>query len=49
MIGFILRNIEKDLVGFSSIVEKGFQDTSHVLVHGSSSCDVGYCNINGYG
>jgi hypothetical protein len=39
---FLLNNIEKDLAGFS-------QDTFCVLVHGASSCDLGCCNIYGYG
>jgi hypothetical protein len=46
---FLLKNIAKDLAGFSSLVEKGFQDTSCVLVHGVSSCDIGCCNIIVYG
>jgi hypothetical protein len=46
---FLLKNIEKDLAGFSSLVEKGFPGYSCVLVHGVSSCDLGCCNIIGYG
>ena len=54
---FLFKNITKDLVGFSSLVEKGFlpllrrvsHDTSCVLVHGVSSCDLGCYNIIVYG
>ena len=46
---FILKNIEKDLVGFSSLVERVSHDTSSVLVHSVSSCDLGCCNIIVYG
>jgi hypothetical protein len=41
--GISLEEYSKGLVGFSSLVEKGSQDTSCVLVHGVSSCDLG-CN-----
>jgi hypothetical protein len=47
--GISLEEYRKGLVGFSSLVEKGFQDTSCVLLHGVSSCDLGCCNIIGYG
>jgi hypothetical protein len=42
--GLSLEEYSKGLAGFSSLVEKGFQDTSCVLVHGVSSCDLGCCN-----
>jgi hypothetical protein len=46
----LLKNIAKDLVGFSSLVEKGFPGySSCVPVHGVSSCDLGCCNILVYG
>jgi hypothetical protein len=46
---FLLKNIAKDLAGFSSLVEKGFPGYFFVLVHGVSSCDLGSCNIIVYG
>jgi hypothetical protein len=42
--GLSLEEYKKGLVGFSSLVEKGFPGTSCVLVHGVSSCDLGCCN-----
>jgi hypothetical protein len=47
--GLSLEEYRKGLVGFSSLVERGFQDTSCVLVHGVSSCDLGCCNKIIYG
>jgi hypothetical protein len=38
---FLLRNIEKDWLGFLPLLRRVSQDTSCVLVHGSSSCDLG--------
>jgi hypothetical protein len=46
---FLLKNISKDLAGFSSLVEKGFPGYFLFLVHGVSSCDLGCCNIIVYG
>jgi len=36
-----LRNITKDCMGFLSLLRRVSQDTSCVLVHGYSSCDLG--------
>jgi hypothetical protein len=46
---FILKNIAKDFLGFLPLLRRVSQDTSCVLVHGVSSCDLGYCNIIFYG
>ena len=40
--GLSLEEYSKGLVGFSYLIEKGFQDMSCVLVHGYSSCDLGF-------
>jgi hypothetical protein len=44
--GLSLEEYSKGLVGFSSLplLRRVSQDTSCVLVHGVSSCDLGYCN-----
>jgi hypothetical protein len=41
---FLLNNIEKDWLGFLPLLRRVSQDTSCVLVHGVSSCDLGCCN-----
>jgi hypothetical protein len=41
---FILNNIAKDLLGFLPLLRRVSQDTSCVLVHGVSSCDLGCYN-----
>jgi hypothetical protein len=41
---FLLNNIEKDWLVFLPLLRRVSQDTSFVLVHGISSCDLGYCN-----
>jgi hypothetical protein len=46
---FLLNNIAKDLVGLLPLLRRVSQDTSCVLVHGVSSCDLGCCNIIVYG
>jgi hypothetical protein len=46
---FLLKIIEMDLVGFSSLLRRVSQDTFCVLVHGFYSCDLGCCNIIVYG
>jgi hypothetical protein len=46
---FHLNNITKYLAGFLPLLRRVSQDTSCVLVHGVSSCDLGCCNILGYG
>jgi hypothetical protein len=46
---FLLKNIAKDWLGFLPLLRRVSQDTSCVLVHGVSSCDLGCCNIIGYG
>jgi hypothetical protein len=38
---FLLKNIAKDWVGFLPLFRRVSQDTSCVLVHGYSSCDLG--------
>jgi hypothetical protein len=38
---FLLRNIVNYWLGFLSLLRRVSQDTSCVLVHGSSSCDLG--------
>ena len=42
--GSSLKNITKDWLGFLPLLRRVSQDTSCVLVHGISSCDVGCCN-----
>jgi hypothetical protein len=42
--GFSLENITKDWLGFLPFLRKVSQVISCVLVHGISSCDLGYCN-----
>jgi hypothetical protein len=34
---------------FLPLLRRVSQDTSYVLMHGVSSCDLGCCNIIGYG
>jgi hypothetical protein len=41
---FLLKNITKDWLGFFPLLRMVSQDTSCVLVHGFSSCDLGCCN-----
>jgi hypothetical protein len=41
---FLLKNIEKDWMGFIPLLRRVSQDTSCVLVHSVSSCDLGFCN-----
>jgi hypothetical protein len=41
---FLLKNITKDWLGFLPLLRRVSQDTSCVLVHGVSSCDLGYCS-----
>jgi hypothetical protein len=41
---FHLKNITKDWLSFLSLLRRVSQDTSCVLVHGVSSCDLGCCN-----
>jgi hypothetical protein len=41
---FLLKNIAKDWLSFLSLLRKVSQDTSYVLVHGVSSCDLGCYN-----
>jgi hypothetical protein len=41
---FLLNNIEKDWLGFLPLLRRVSQNTSCVLVHGVSSCDLGFCN-----
>jgi hypothetical protein len=41
---FLLKNIEKDWLGFLPFLRSFSQDTCCVLVHGISSCDLGYFN-----
>jgi hypothetical protein len=38
---FLLKNIAKDWMGFLPLLGRVSQDTSCVLVHGYSSCDLG--------
>jgi hypothetical protein len=40
---FLLKNIAKDWLGFLPLLRRVSQDTSCVLVHGVSSCDIGCC------
>jgi hypothetical protein len=46
---FFLKNITKNWLGFLPLLRRVSQDTSCGLVHGVSSCDLGCCNIIGYG
>jgi hypothetical protein len=46
---FLLKNIAKDWMGFLPLLRRVSQDTSCVLVHGVSSCDLGCCNTIVYG
>jgi hypothetical protein len=41
---FLLKIIAKDWLGFHPLCRRVSQDTSCVLVHGVSSCDLGCCN-----
>jgi hypothetical protein len=41
---FLLKNITKDWLGFLPLLIRVSHDTSCVLVHGVSSCDLGCCN-----
>jgi hypothetical protein len=41
---FLLKNIAKDWLGFLPLLRRVSQDTSYVLVHGVSSCDLGFHN-----
>jgi hypothetical protein len=41
---FLLKNIATDWLGFLPLLRRVSQDTSCVLVHGVSSCDLGSCN-----
>jgi hypothetical protein len=38
---FLLKNIAKDWLGFLPLLRRVSQDSSCVLVHGVSSCDLG--------
>ena len=42
--GISLEEYNKGLVGFSSLVEKGFPGYFCVLVHGIYSCDLAFYN-----
>jgi hypothetical protein len=42
--GLSLEEYRKGLVGFLPLLRRISQDASCVLVHGVSSCDLGYCN-----
>jgi hypothetical protein len=46
---FLLRNIAKDWLVFILLLRRVSQDTSCVLLHGYSSCDLGYCSSSSYG
>jgi hypothetical protein len=46
---FLLKNIEKDLVGFSSLVEKDFPGYFLCSFAWCFSCDLGCYNIIVYG
>jgi hypothetical protein len=41
---FLLKNTEKGWLGFLPFLRRVSQDTSCVLLHGVSSCDLGCCN-----
>jgi hypothetical protein len=41
---FLLKDIAKDSLGFLPFLRRFSQDTSSVLVHGVSSCVIGYCS-----
>jgi hypothetical protein len=47
--GISLEEYSKGLARFSCLVERVSLDTSCVLVHGVSSCDLGCCNKIFYG
>jgi len=38
---FLLKNVENDWLGFLPLLRRVSHDTSCVLVHGYSSCDLG--------
>jgi hypothetical protein len=40
---FLLKNIAKDWLGFIPLLRRVSHDTSFVLMHGISFCDIGYC------
>jgi hypothetical protein len=42
---FLLKNIAKDWLGFLPLLKRVSQDTSCVLVHGISSCNLGCCSL----
>jgi hypothetical protein len=42
---FLLKNIAKDWLGFLPLLRRVSQDTSCVLVHGYSSCDLGLMQL----
>jgi hypothetical protein len=42
---FLLKNIAKDWLGFLPLLRRVSQDTSFVLVHGYSSCDLGLLQL----
>jgi hypothetical protein len=42
--GISLEEYNKGLAGFLPLLRRVSQDTSCVLVHGVSSCDLGCCN-----
>jgi hypothetical protein len=46
---FLLKNIATNWLDFLPLLRRVSQDTSSVLVHGVSSCDLGCCNIICYG
>ena len=41
---FLLKNVANDWLGFLPLLGRVSQNTSCVLVHGVSSCDLGCCN-----
>jgi hypothetical protein len=43
--GISLEEYSKGLVGFLPLCRRVSQDTSCVLVHGVSSCDLGCCKL----
>jgi hypothetical protein len=42
---FLLKNIAKGWLGFLPLCRRVSQDTSCVLVHGVSSCDLDCCKL----
>jgi hypothetical protein len=42
---FLLKNIAKEWLGFLPLLRRVSQDTSCVLVHGYSSCDLGLMQL----